>query len=375
VADDGPGTIASFTRLPQASAVRAGGDTKGSILVAKPRGGEIQVDLRVVPRESFGAALQYFTGSKEHNVRLRQRAIDRGWRLNEYGLFEGDVAIAGAEEEEIYARLGLPYVPPECREDRGEFDCGAFCFVTRDDIRGDLHTHTTASDGRASIEEMALAARALGYSYLAITDHSKSSVIANGLSVERLLQHIEDIRAVDARIGGITLLAGIECDILPDATLDYPDEVLARLDWVVASIHTAQGQDRAQLMKRTIAALENPYVCVLGHPSGRLLGRRDAMDLDWDEVIRTAARTGTALEINASYKRLDLKDTHVRMAIDAGCWLTIDTDAHSTAELGYMTYGIQTARRGYAPPDRILNTLPLPDLRAWITQRRARAGA
>jgi DNA polymerase (family 10) len=376
-ANDGSGAVRAFTRLPQASAIRAAGDTKGSILVSKPRGGEIQVDLRVVAAESFGAAWQYFTGSKEHNVRLRQRAIDRGWRLNEYGLFDGERQIAGREEADIYRALDLECLPPELRENRGEFETGAdFCdLITRADIRGDLHMHTDASDGRATLAEMAAAAQALGYTYIAITDHSRSSAIAGGLSIDALLEHAARVREMNAKVDGITLLAGTECDILPDGTLDYPDEVLAQLDWVVASIHSAQGQDRAQLMKRTIAALENPYVCVLGHPSGRLLGRRDAMDLDWQEVVRTAARTGTALEVNSSYKRLDLKDLHVRMAMDAGCWIAIDTDAHSIGELNYMALGVQTARRGWARRNRVLNTFPLPQLTEWVRAKRNRGRA
>lgn len=372
-AENGAAVIDAFTKIPQASAVRASGDTKGSILVARPRGGEIQVDLRVVPTESFGAAWQYFTGSKEHNVRMRQRAIERGWRLNEYGLFDGERAVAGADEAELYRALGLECLPPELREDRGEFEAPIdFCnLITRADIRGDLHMHTDASDGRASLEEMVEGAQTIGYAYIAITDHSRSSAIAGGLSIDALLEHVARVRALSAKLRGFTLLAGTESDILSDGSLDYPDEVLAQLDWVVASIHAGQGQDRAQLMKRTIAALENPYVCVLGHPSGRLLGKRDAMDLDWQEVVRVAARTGTALEVNASYKRLDLKDLHVRMAMDAGCWITIDTDAHSIGELDYMGLGIQTARRGWARRDRVLNTLPIDALRAWVTAKRA----
>jgi DNA polymerase (family 10) len=373
-APGGAAVIQGFTKSPLASSVRAAGDTKGSILVAKPRGGEIQVDLRVVPAESFGAAWQYFTGSKEHNVRLRQRAIERGWRLNEYGLFDGQRMVAGREEADIYQALGFEYFPPELREDRGEIEkAGASAeLVCRTDIRGDLHMHTDASDGRATLEEMVDAAQSLGYEYIAITDHSRSSAIAGGLSIEALLAHTARVRETNEKLKGITLLAGTECDILSDGSLDYPDEVLAQLDWVVASIHAAQSQDRAQLMKRTIAALENPHVCVLGHPSGRLLGKRDAMDLDWEEVVRVAARTGTALEVNSSYKRLDLKDLHVRMAMDAGCWITIDTDAHSLSELGYMSLGVQTARRGWAQRDRVLNTFDTVKLQSWIKSKRQR---
>ncbi len=371
-AKDGESVIQAFTQLPQTTAVRAAGDTKGSILVPNPAGGEIQVDLRVVPRESFGAALVYFTGSKEHNIRLREIAIKKGWRLNEYGLFDGEKQIAPASEAGIYRKLGLTYVPPELREDRGEIEAGGRLpdLLTLEDIRGDLHVHTTASDGKCSIEEMAEAAKQRGYQYLAITDHSRSSVIANGLSMERLLKHMEAVRQAGKRIKGITLLTGTECDILSDGSLDYPDDVLAQLDWVVASIHSAQRQDRENVTKRSIAALENPYVCVLGHPSGRLLGKRDAMDLDWEAVIAAAARTGTALEVNSSWQRLDLKDVHVRMAMDAGCRLTIDTDAHRIEQLEQMSLGVQTARRGWAAKDRVLNTRPLPQLLKWVKDKR-----
>ncbi|MGQ9651674.1 MAG: DNA polymerase/3'-5' exonuclease PolX [Phycisphaerae bacterium] len=372
IADDGEKVVDAFTKLPEVTGVRAAGGTKGSVLVAGPIRGEIQVDLRVVPEESFGAALQYFTGSKEHNVRLRELAVRKGWKLNEYGLFDGDRRIAGREEGEIYEKLDLRPIPPELREDRGEIECGGELprLVSLADIKGDMHVHSTASDGRSTIEEMAEAARKRGYRYLAICDHSKSSVIANGLDEVRLLRHIRDIRAVSERIKGLTLLAGIECDILANGSLDYSDDILAQLDWVIASIHSAQQQDRASLTRRSIAAMENPYVCCLGHPSGRLLGRRDAMDLDWDALFTAAARTGCALEISASWQRLDLKDVHIRQAIDAGCRLAISTDAHSTDQLDQMSLGVQTARRGWATPEHILNTLPEAQLRAWVAAKR-----
>ncbi|NLE58789.1 MAG: DNA polymerase/3'-5' exonuclease PolX [Planctomycetes bacterium] len=376
IAEDGEKVVKSFTKLPQVTGVRAAGETKGSVLVAGPIRGEIQVDLRVVPEESFGAALQYFTGSKEHNVRLRELAVKRGWKLNEYGLFEGDRPIAGREEAEIYEKLDLRPVPPELREDRGEIECRGEVprLVSPEDIKGDMHIHSTASDGRSTIEEMAEAARARGYSYLAFCDHSKSSAIANGLDETRLLRHIEDIRAAGKRVKGITLLAGIECDILANGKLDYADDVLAQLDWVIASIHSAQQQDRASLTRRSIAAMENPFICCLGHPSGRLIGRRDAMDLDWDAIFAAAARTGCALEISASWQRLDLKDVHVRQAIDAGCHFAINTDAHSTEQLDQMPLGVQTARRGWATADRVLNTWPEPRLREWIAAKRKAGG-
>ena len=370
-AKNGPAVVKAFTKLPHAKKVLAAGDTKGAITVFNPEGGEIQVDLRVVPAESFGAALQYFTGSKEHNVRLREVAAKKGWKLNEYGLFEGDRVLAGKDEAGIYKKLGLPFIPPEMREDRGELAAAKKLpkLVTLADIRGDLHVHTTASDGRNTIEEMAAAAKARGYCYLAITEHSKSSVIANGLSADKLRRHADRIRALGSKLKGITLLAGIEVDILADGTLDYPDSVLADLDWVVASIHSAQGQDRKKVTARTIAAIQNPHVHAIGHPSGRLLGKRDAMDLDWEAVFEAAARSGTALEVNAAWQRLDLKDVHVRQALEAGCYLAICTDAHATDQLDQMHFGVTTARRGWAGPDRILNTWTSTQLRKWATSR------
>ncbi|MEP0844200.1 MAG: DNA polymerase/3'-5' exonuclease PolX [Phycisphaerae bacterium] len=373
-AGHGQSIIERFTKLPQVASVLAAGETRGSVLIDRRDGGQIQCDLRVVPRESFGAAWNYFTGSKEHNVRLRELAVKRGWSLNEYALHEGERRIAGEDEAGLYKALGLAFIPPELRENRGEIEAGGVVpdLIEQADVRGELHSHTTASDGHLSIEQMVEAARARGYSYLAITDHSRSSVIANGLSVERLLRHAAEIRRINAGLKNFTLLAGVECDILPDGSLDYPDEVLAQLDWVVASVHSSQRLDRAAQTRRTLAALSNRYVCVLGHPSGRLIGKRDAMDLDWDAVFKTAAKTGTALEINANWLRLDLKDVHVRQALQAGCRLSINTDAHSAEDLDQMVFGVQTARRGWATRSRVLNTLTADELTAWVAQRRGR---
>ncbi|NLX12773.1 MAG: DNA polymerase/3'-5' exonuclease PolX [Phycisphaerales bacterium] len=373
-ADDGEATIQAFSAMPEVNQVLAAGETKGSILVTNPRGGDIQVDLRVVPQESFGAAWQYFTGSKQHNIRLRELAVKKGWRLNEYGLFDGDKSLAGISEEDIYRKLGFSPIPPEVREDRGEIEAEGKLpdLVTIDDIRGDLHVHTTDSDGRNSIEELAEAARQRGYSYLAITNHSKSSIIANGLSIERLLEHVEAIHNLNKTLKGLTLLAGVECDILSDGSLDYPDNILAQLDYVVASIHAGMQQNRDRVTKRSLAALENPYVCTLGHPSGRLIGARDAMDLDWEKIIETAARCGTALELNCSWQRLDLKDVHVRTAVEAGCRIVIATDSHEVQQLDQMHFGIQTARRGWATKTQVLNTLTETELKTWIKKKRTR---
>jgi len=370
--DAGQEVVQAFVSLPQVKRVLGSGTTKGSVTVAAPRGGELRAQLRVVPAESYGAALQYFTGSKEHNVRLRELAGRKKWKLNEWGLFSGEERIAGPDEAEIYRKLGLPWIPPELREDRSEFAVGfdPSGLVTREHLRGDLHMHTVASDGRNTIEEMARAAKDLGYEYIAITDHSRSSAIANGLSAERLEQHITDVRAAGSRIRGITLLAGTECDILASGSLDYPDSLLAECDFVVASVHSAMLGGRTPPTKRTLMAMENRYVTAIGHPTGRLLNQRAPMDLDMTAVVAAAAETGTALEINASWQRLDLKDLHIRQALEAGAMLTISTDAHSTDGLSLIHFGVTTARRGACPPDRVINTRPLAELREWIGRKR-----
>ncbi len=367
VSTKGEAVVEAFTQLPEVERVLVAGATKGSVVVDNPEGGGLQIDLRVVPAESFGAALQYFTGSKEHNIRLREIAVKRKLKLNEWGLYDGDEQVAGKTEAGIYTELGAKCVPPELREDRGEIGLDALPkLIEPSDIRGDLHVHTVASDGKSTILEMAEAAKACGYQYLGVTEHTKSSAIANGLSIEQMEQHIRDVRAVDKQIKGIAVLIGTECDILSDGRLDYPDELLAELDFVVASIHAAQGQERSKITKRTIAAMENEHVHILGHPTGRLLNRREPMDIDMDEVIKAAIETSTALEINASWKRLDLKDLHIRQALDAGATLSINTDAHHTEQLGQMAYGITTARRGWAPPGPVINTWTLAKLKEWL---------
>ncbi len=370
----GDQVVRRFCEMREARRVLASGDTKGSILVERPGGGEVQVDLRVVPAESFGAALQYFTGNKDHNVRLRERAAKRKWKLNEWGLFDaGGRRLAGKSEAELYRRLGLPCFPPEVREDRGEFDAGAKLppLIEPADIRGDFHMHTTASDGTVSAREMAEAARRLGYEYICITDHSRSSAVANGLTVDRMWRQIESIRKLNASLKDITVLAGCECDILADGSLDYPDTVLAACDLVVASVHSALRQDRAKITARVVRAMENRYVTILGHPFGRLLNRRPPADLDLPAVIAAAARTHTALEINASWQRLDLNDRAARMAREAGVMLTIDTDAHAPGQLAQIEFGVLTARRAWARAADVLNTRHLPLVRKWIARKRS----
>jgi len=359
-----------FAAAPQAASVLARGATKCSILTA----GEVEVDLRVVPRASFGAALQYFSGSKAHNVRLRELAVKAGLKLNEYGLFRGDERIAGASEEEIYAGLGLAPVPPELREDRGEVEAAAAGglprLVTLDRIRCDLHMHTTASDGHNSIEEMIEACRSRGYHTMAICDHSKSQIQANGLDERRLADHAEAIRAAGRGYDDIEVLAGVEVDIFKDGSLDFAADVLGELDFVTASPHSALSKGAAGATKRLIRAIESPHVHCIGHPSGRLIGKRGGMEIDVGELAAAAAANGVALEVNAHPMRLDLRDTHIRAAIEAGARIIISTDAHRIDDLDLMHYGVTTARRGWATDDDVINTLSPENLKAWLAARR-----
>lgn len=369
--DNGAAVVKAFTTLPQVKKVLASGDTKGSVLVDRRDGVAMQADCRVVPKASFGAALQYFTGNKDHNVRLREMAGKKKWKLNEWGLYDGEKQIAGADEESIYKKLGLEVMPPEQREDRGEFDAGALePLIELADIRGDLHMHTSASDGTVDAAAMAQGASDLGYEYIAITDHSKSSAIANGLTIDRMWRQIEKLRELNKKLETVSILVGCECDILADGRLDYPDQLLAACDIVVASVHAAQRQETKKITARVLAAMDNPYVTILGHPTGRLINRRAPMDLDMAAVIAHAAKTHTILELNASWQRLDLCDRHVRMARDAGVLMSIDTDAHSVAQLGQMRYGIATARRGWLRAKDVLNTLPLPSVRKRVAKKR-----
>ncbi len=371
-AADGGAVVNAFATFVGVTRVLARGETKGSVTVDLGDGRELQVDLRVVEKESFGAALQYFSGSKEHNVLLRERAIEKKWRLNEYGLHDGDTKIAGDSEESIYAKLGLRWIPPELREDRGELELGDDLpeLVELSDIRGDLHMHTTASDGKCSILEMANAAKRLGYEYIAICDHSKSSVIANGLSIARMVQQIDDIRAANDEIDGIEILVGTECDILANGEMDYPNDLLSQCDWVVGSIHSGMGESKSQKLsgtERTIAAIENKYVCAIGHPTGRLINRRPAMELDMSQVVEVAARTKTLLEVNASWQRLDLKDLHIMQALGAGVMITINTDAHHFDQFAQMSFGVTTSRRARATRNDVANCLSLGALRERIS--------
>ncbi len=332
---------------------------------------EFQVDLRVVPKESFGAALQYFTGSKEHNVIVRGRAKTKGLKVNEWGVYKTDSddqeSIAGESEADVYASLGLPVFDPETREARKEFEWAEAGelpeLISVEDIRGDLHMHTTATDGKNSIEEMADAARAIGLNYIAITDHSKRVAMANGLNEDRLLQQWARIDAINAKAeDSFVILKGIECDILENGEMDLPDEVLAQGDWIIASVHYGQSQPRQQITDRIVGAIQNPHVTMVAHPTGRLLNRREPYDVDIEAVFQAANETGTLLELNANPVRLDLNDRYLIAAKSHGVPIVINTDAHKTAGLSDMKYGIKQARRGCLTKNDVANTKTLKQL-------------
>jgi DNA polymerase (family X) len=361
-----------FVEYGRVERVLGHGDTKSSVLLA----GGFQADLRLVSADSRGAAMQYFTGSKAHNIALRDRAIGMGLKLNEYGLFRlaDDTRLAGEREEDIYAALGLDWVPPELREMHGEIDAAEAHalprLLTHADLRGDLHMHTTETDGKDDIRSMAAAAREAGLEYIAITDHSQSLAMANGLDERRAIEHAERIRAVDAEGVGVRLLAGIECDILADGSLDLADDCLAALDIVVASVHSAFNQERRQMTDRMLRALTNPHVDILGHATGRMLLKRPPYPLDVEAVIDAAARTGTAIEINSQPYRLDLNDVHAKLARDRGVRLVISSDAHSRRALAVTRWGAIVARRAWLEPVHVLNTRPFDDFRAALRRHR-----
>jgi DNA polymerase (family X) len=375
-------------KFPGIDQVLAHGENKVSFTLANG----LQVDVRLLEKENFGAALLYFTGSKEHNVKLRGRANDMGYTLNEYELAtlgeggqqseekpksrppqkaaatkpgKGGERVAGRTEEEIYAKLKLDYIPPELRENSGEIEAAEKHtlpkLVERRDIKGDLQMHTTASDGKNSIEEMAEAAKALGHEYIAITDHSKAVTVANGLDEKRMAAHIKKLRAADEKGLGIRVLVGSEVDILKDGKLDYSDEILAQVDVVVCSIHSYFALDRAAMTERMLAAIENPYTQIIGHPTGRLLLRRDAFDYDMEKVLDACAKHGVAMECNSYPDRLDLKDVYLRMCKERGVKVVISTDSHSTGNLSFIGYGVTMAKRGWLDKKDVINTLPVKE--------------
>jgi DNA polymerase (family 10) len=337
----------------------------------------LQVDVRLLEKENFGAALLYFTGSKEHNVTLRGRANDMGYTLNEYALatLKGEKRVAGRTEEEIYSKLKLDYIPPELRENTGEIAAAEQHklphLVTLKDMKGDLQMHSTASDGKNSIEEMAEAARALGHQYIAITDHSKAVTVANGLDEKRMAAHIKKIHAGNDKGLGIQVLAGAEVDILKDGSLDYSDEILAQLEVVVCSIHSYFNLDRAAMTERMLAAIENPYTQIIAHPTGRLLLRRDPIDYDMEKILGACAKHGVAMECNSYPDRLDLKDVYLRMCKDRGVKVVISTDSHSTGNLSFIQYGVTMARRGWLEKHDVINTLPTAQ---FLEKLRAKPG-
>lgn len=355
--------LASHERVDK---VLARGETKQRVRLLSG----IEMDLRVVPEESYGAAMQYFTGSKEHNIVIRRRAQDRGLKLNEYGIFKGDKAVASRTEEEVYQAVDLPWIPPELRENRGEIEQAEGGnlpkLVELKDIKGDLHMHTTATDGRASIVEMAEGAKARGLKYIAITDHSKRVSMANGLDADRLRQHWKAIDKARGKVSGIEILCGIECDILEDATMDLDDEVLSEADWVVAVLHYGLKQPREQINKRLLAAIRCPYVCAIGHPTGRLIPKRPGADVGFEDVFKAAADYGVMMEINAHPSRLDLDDVHARAACDRGIPIVIDTDAHSVNGLDVMQYGIYQARRAGLEKKDVANTRTLAQFKKLL---------
>ncbi|MBN2412145.1 DNA polymerase/3'-5' exonuclease PolX [candidate division KSB1 bacterium] len=360
--DNGPELVQIFVKMPNVTQVLGAGDTKASIILND----RIQVDLRVVKKESYGAALQYFTGSQAHNIRLRGIAKNHGLKINEYGIYDGDRKIGGEEEEDIYKLLGMDWISPELREDRGEIEAALARtlpdLVTIDDIKSDLHIHSTYSDGQLGIKEMSEIVRTFGYTFMAICDHSKSAFYANGLNEDRLYQQIEEINELNRQNKGFHILAGCEVDILPNGDLDFSDNILKKLDFVISSIHSAF---ETEPTKRTLAAIHNPYVDVIGHPTGRLISRRDGFAVDMNEIIKHAAETGTALEVNSYWDRLDLSDINIKKAIDNGVKLSINTDTHHPNHLPMMELGVATARRGWARKQDIINTMTLDSFRAW----------
>jgi len=367
----GSAVMDRFVSYPEVEEVLAQGATKASLRLAC----KLQVDVRVVSKESYGAALQYFTGSKAHNVALRQMAQQQGLKINEYGVFKGDQSVAGATEESVYASVGLPWIPPELRENRGEFDAALAgrlpALVEVADLKGDLHAHTKATDGQNSIKEMAEAARDRGLEYLAITDHSRRLTMAKGLDTDRLFEQLEEIDRLNASSIGITLLKGIEVDILEDGSLDLPDDDLSRLDLVVGAVHSHFRLSREKQTERILRAMDHPYFTILAHPTGRLIDERAPYDVDMPRVIRHARERGCFLEVNAHPIRLDLTDTDCQMAKEAGVMVSINSDAHSTLDFGNLRYGVGQARRGWMGKYDVLNTRPLPSLRPLLKRTMA----
>ncbi len=362
-----PGLVMDrFTGFEEVSSVVSRGATRSTVVL---RSG-LQVDIRVVPGESYGAALHYFTGSKEHGVAVRKIAQKSGLKINEYGVFRGEERIAGRTEEEVYRSVGLPFIEPELRENRGEIEAARRGdlprLITLEDIRGDLHAHTTLSDGKNTLEEMVEAARSRGYEYLAVTNHSPQVTVAHGIDSTVLMKQIEEIDRINERYPDITILKSSEVDILKDGSLDYPDEVLRQLDFTVCSIHYHQHLSREKQTERVLKAMDNPCFTIFGHPTGRLINEREPYEIDLERVIEAARENGRFLELNANPDRLDLDDIYCKAARDAGVMIAISTDAHSVFNLGYMEMGINQARRGWLEPRNVLNCLGIEDLKRRV---------
>ncbi len=359
----GTPVIEQFVKHEDVTEIVSQGKTRSTVIL----GNGFQVDLRVVPEISYGAALHYFTGSKAHNIAVREMGVKRGLKINEYGVYKGEKRIAGRTEQEVYKQVGLPYIEPEIREKRGELEAAKEGklpnLVDIRDIRGDLHSHTSATDGRATLREMAEAAKERGYEYLAITDHSQHLTVANGLDEKRLRKQCAEIDRLNEKLKGITILKSIEVDILADGTLDLPDSVLKELDLRVCAVHYKFDLPAEKQTDRIIRAMDNPYFNILAHPTGRLIGERSAYRLDMERIVKAARERACALEVNAQPERLDLNDINCRMAKEAGVMLSISTDAHTTGQLDYMRLGIAQARRGWIEATDVVNTLPLTKLR------------
>ena len=368
----GSSVMARLRSYDEVKEVLASGDTRASVVL---RSG-LQVDVRLVPRESYGAALHYFTGSKAHNIAIRRLGQERGLKINEYGVFRAETRVAGETEESVFEAVGLPFIPPELREDRGEVEAARRGelprLVTLEDLKGDLHLHTKATDGHNSVKEMALAAKAAGLTYVAITEHSRRLTVARGLDPGGVLKQIDEIDRLNGKLTGITILKGIEVDILQDGSLDLPDSVLKRLDIVVGAVHSAFNLPRGKQTARILRAMESRYFTVLAHPSGRLLGEREACDVDMLKIMRMAKRRGCFLELNAQPDRLDLNDVHCQMARDEGVLVAVNSDAHSTHDFAHLRYGIGQARRGWLGPGDVLNARGLRELKPLLVRTMGR---
>jgi DNA polymerase (family 10) len=367
-ADDRDSILNAFVGLPQVKEVLVKGGTKASVLVP----GDLQIDLRMVDHDCFGSTLQYFTGSKQHNIALRERGHRQKLKLSEYGItdLESGIIERFTDEEAFYERLGLQFIPPELREGQWEVERAEQkaipSLIDVGELKGDLHVHTDWSDGHDSIEDMALAARARGYQYVAITDHSAGRGVAHGLNEERLRSQIAEIKRLNESMEGFRILTGIEVDIRADGALDLPNELLSELDIVIAAVHSAMSQEQGRMTERMLRAMRNPHVDVLAHPTCRLLGEREPIMVDLEAIFRAAAETNTALEINAMPSRLDLKDIHALRAKELGVKLVISTDAHSTSHLDLIRFGVGVARRGWCEAKHILNTRPLDEVEAFL---------